>query len=185
VNYVSPGSKERAEKVASEIEAKGTKAIVCQADVSKLDQIPRIVEAALKISPSGKIDILIHKYVRYPVCVPLSRMYRRQLTRPLTKCCARKRSQPGRHDGRLLHSPFRCQCQGSHLLDQSGGASHRKRWPHRLYFIRRGPSWSRGADSVRCNQGCERGAGASVGEGIWPVSRNHSQQCEPWTDRNG
>ncbi|KAL6886782.1 putative short-chain dehydrogenase [Trichoderma evansii] len=60
VNYVSPGSKERAEKVASEIEANGTKAIVCQADMSQLDQIPRIVDAALKISPSGKIDILIH-----------------------------------------------------------------------------------------------------------------------------
>ena len=61
VNYVSPGSKERAEKVASEVEANGSKSIVVQADVSKLDQIPKIVDAALKISPSGKIDILIHK----------------------------------------------------------------------------------------------------------------------------
>lgn len=63
VNHVSPGSRERAEKVAQEIEANGTKAIVVHADVSKTDEIPRIVEAAKKISPSGKIDILIHKCV--------------------------------------------------------------------------------------------------------------------------
>ncbi|KAJ2989392.1 hypothetical protein NUW58_g3493 [Xylaria curta] len=63
VNHVSASSRERAEKVAKEIEANGTKAIVCQADVSKLDEIPKLVEAALKISTTGKIDILIHKYV--------------------------------------------------------------------------------------------------------------------------
>lgn len=63
VNYVSEGSKERAEKVAKEIEGNGTKAIVCRADVSKLEEIPKLVEAALKISRTGKIDILIHKYV--------------------------------------------------------------------------------------------------------------------------
>lgn len=61
VNYVSESSRERAEKVAKEIEGNGTKAIVCRADVSKLAEIPKLVEAALKISPTGKIDILIHK----------------------------------------------------------------------------------------------------------------------------
>lgn len=61
VNHVSPGSRERAEKVAKEIEANGTKAIVVQADVSKTEEIPRIVEAAKKISQTGKIEILIHK----------------------------------------------------------------------------------------------------------------------------
>lgn len=61
VNYVSPGSKERAEKVAKDIEANGTKSIVTQANVSQINEIPKLIEAALKISPSGKIDILIHK----------------------------------------------------------------------------------------------------------------------------
>ncbi|KAJ3562131.1 hypothetical protein NPX13_g8681 [Xylaria arbuscula] len=62
VNYVSEGSRERAEKVAKEIEANGTKAVVTQADVSKLDEIPKLVDAALKLSSTGKIDILIHNH---------------------------------------------------------------------------------------------------------------------------
>jgi NAD(P)-dependent dehydrogenase (short-subunit alcohol dehydrogenase family) len=61
VNYVSPGSRERAEKVAAQIEENGTKAIVCHADVSKINESKKLVEAALKISTTGKIDILIHK----------------------------------------------------------------------------------------------------------------------------
>lgn len=61
MNHVSAGSKERAEKVAKEIESNGTKAVVCQADVSKLDEIPKLVDAALKLSETGKIEILIHK----------------------------------------------------------------------------------------------------------------------------
>jgi 3-oxoacyl-[acyl-carrier protein] reductase len=61
VNYVSDGSRERAEKVAKEIEANGTKAIVVQADVSKTAEIPKLIDAALKISSTGKIEILIHK----------------------------------------------------------------------------------------------------------------------------
>lgn len=62
VNYVSAGSAKRAQEVADQINNKiGTKAIVCQASVSDLGEIPRIVEAALKISETGKIDILIHK----------------------------------------------------------------------------------------------------------------------------
>lgn len=61
VNYVSDGSRERAEKVAKEVEASGSKAIVVKADVSKMEEIPKLVEAALKISTTGKIEILIHK----------------------------------------------------------------------------------------------------------------------------
>ncbi|EQB54356.1 hypothetical protein CGLO_05824 [Colletotrichum gloeosporioides Cg-14] len=60
VNYVSEGSRERAEKIVKTIEANGTKAALCQADVSKLADIPKIVDSALSISPTGKIDILIH-----------------------------------------------------------------------------------------------------------------------------
>lgn len=63
VNYVSEGSRERAEKVVKEIESNGTKAIISQADVSKLDEIPRLVDSALQISQTGKIEILIHKCV--------------------------------------------------------------------------------------------------------------------------
>lgn len=61
VNYVSDGSRERAEKVAKEVEASGSKAIVVKADVSKTEEIPKLVEAGLKISTTGKIEILIHK----------------------------------------------------------------------------------------------------------------------------
>ncbi|KAF5557605.1 short-chain dehydrogenase reductase SDR [Fusarium napiforme] len=60
VNYASDGSIERAEKVAREIEANGTKAIVVQADVSKTAKIPKLIDTALKISSTGKIEILIH-----------------------------------------------------------------------------------------------------------------------------
>lgn len=61
VNYVSDGSKERAEKVGKEVEASGAKAVIVKADVSKTEEIPKLVEAALKISTTGKIEILIHK----------------------------------------------------------------------------------------------------------------------------
>lgn len=61
VNHVSNGSKDRAEKVAKEVEASGSKAVVVKADVSKTEEIPKLVEAALKISTTGKIEILIHK----------------------------------------------------------------------------------------------------------------------------
>lgn len=62
VNYVSEGSKKRAQEVADEITKIGTKAVLCQASVSNLDEIPRLVNAALGISETGKIEILIHKY---------------------------------------------------------------------------------------------------------------------------
>lgn len=58
---MSAGSRERAEEVAKKIEANGTKASVCQADVTRLEEIPKLIEAALKLSTTGKIEILIHK----------------------------------------------------------------------------------------------------------------------------
>jgi 3-oxoacyl-[acyl-carrier protein] reductase len=61
VNYISEGSKDRAQEVVNLITKIGTKAILCQASVMKLDEIPRLIEAALKISETGKIEILIHK----------------------------------------------------------------------------------------------------------------------------
>ncbi|OQE18690.1 hypothetical protein PENSTE_c017G03972 [Penicillium steckii] len=60
VNYVSEGSKARAQEVVDEITKIGTKAILCHASVMKLEEIPRLVEAALKISETGKIEIIVH-----------------------------------------------------------------------------------------------------------------------------
>ncbi len=63
INYVSPGSEARAEEVAQQVRKAGTEAVVVRADLGKLDDIPKVVDAALQISQNGKIDILIHKYV--------------------------------------------------------------------------------------------------------------------------
>lgn len=63
MNYVSEGSKDRAQEVVNLITKIGTKAILSRASVMKLDEIPRLIEAALKISETGKIEILIHKHV--------------------------------------------------------------------------------------------------------------------------
>lgn len=64
VNYVTDGSAKRAQDVVNEINNQiGTKAILCRADVSKLEEIQLLVDAALKISETGQIDILIHKCV--------------------------------------------------------------------------------------------------------------------------
>lgn len=61
VNYVSPGSAKRAEEVAEKVKQAGAKSAVCKADLSNLDEIPTLVDAALKLSEDGKIDFLIHK----------------------------------------------------------------------------------------------------------------------------
>lgn len=62
VNYVSESSAKRAQDVVDEINNKiGTKAVLCKANVSELDQIPLLIDAATKLSKDGKIDILIHK----------------------------------------------------------------------------------------------------------------------------
>ncbi|RSL40680.1 hypothetical protein CEP53_013221 [Fusarium sp. AF-6] len=60
VNYVSDKSRERAEKVIKDIEAAGSKAILCQANVSDVDDLQKLVDAALKLSTTGKIEILVH-----------------------------------------------------------------------------------------------------------------------------
>lgn len=63
MNYVSAGSAQRAEEVAEKVRKAGAKAVVCKADLSNLDEIPKLVDAALGLSENGKIDILIHKSV--------------------------------------------------------------------------------------------------------------------------
>lgn len=61
VNYTSDKSKQRALDVVKKIEDSGSKAALCQASVSSMKDIPKIVESALQLSQSGKIEILIHK----------------------------------------------------------------------------------------------------------------------------
>ena len=61
VNYVSDQSRERAERVVRNIQAAGSKAILCQANVSDVNDLSKLVDAALTLSTTGKIEILIHK----------------------------------------------------------------------------------------------------------------------------
>lgn len=63
VNYVSGRSEERAQKVADRVREAGSKAKLCRASVSNLHEIERLVKAALEISGTGKIEILVHKSV--------------------------------------------------------------------------------------------------------------------------
>ncbi|KAJ5385885.1 NAD(P)-binding protein [Penicillium cosmopolitanum] len=60
VNYVSDGSKDRAQGIVDQITKIGTKAILCKASVMNLEEISRLIDAALKISETGKIEIIVH-----------------------------------------------------------------------------------------------------------------------------
>ncbi|CAG8010710.1 unnamed protein product [Penicillium salamii] len=60
VNYVSNGSRQAAADVVSKIEATGSKAVLCQASISVLDDIPKLVKTAVDFSVTGKIEILVH-----------------------------------------------------------------------------------------------------------------------------
>ncbi|KAK3186821.1 hypothetical protein K4F52_004567 [Lecanicillium sp. MT-2017a] len=60
VNYVSEKSRPRAADIAKKIEEAGAKARLCQASVAKMEDISQIIDAALQLSESGKIDILVH-----------------------------------------------------------------------------------------------------------------------------
>lgn len=60
VNYTSPRGFIAGGEVVKEIEAAGSKAALVQANIALLTDLNRLVEAALTLSDSGKIDILIH-----------------------------------------------------------------------------------------------------------------------------
>ncbi|GAM90466.1 hypothetical protein ANO11243_085100 [Dothideomycetidae sp. 11243] len=60
VNYVSDSSEKRGQEVVDQITKLGRKAILVKANVSNIDEIPRLIDGALKISETGKIEILIH-----------------------------------------------------------------------------------------------------------------------------
>lgn len=60
VNYTSPRGATAAESVIKEIDQVGSKATLVQADVSKISDLQKLVDAAVALSESGKIDLLIH-----------------------------------------------------------------------------------------------------------------------------
>ncbi|WKT53915.1 Short-chain dehydrogenase/reductase SDR [Fusarium oxysporum f. sp. vasinfectum] len=62
VNFTSTNSKQHAIDVVNKIEATGSRATLCQASVANVKEISQIVDTALQLSQTGKIDILIHKY---------------------------------------------------------------------------------------------------------------------------
>jgi 3-oxoacyl-[acyl-carrier protein] reductase len=62
VNYTNDKSEQRATEVVNKIEMAGSRATLCQASVASAKDIPKIVDAALRLSQTGKIDILIHKF---------------------------------------------------------------------------------------------------------------------------
>ena len=60
VNYTSKRGAEAAEKVIDSIQGSGGKAKLVQADVSKNTDLQSLVTAAVELSDTGKIDILVH-----------------------------------------------------------------------------------------------------------------------------
>ncbi|CAG9955866.1 unnamed protein product [Clonostachys rosea f. rosea IK726] len=65
VNFVSEASRERAESVAKSIKENGSNAVTCQANITNLGDIPKLINSALHLSQSGKIELLIHKLVSF------------------------------------------------------------------------------------------------------------------------
>jgi 3-oxoacyl-[acyl-carrier protein] reductase len=60
VNYTSPRGLIAGGEVVKQIEAAGSKAALVHANVALLSDLKKLVEAALTVSESGKIDILVH-----------------------------------------------------------------------------------------------------------------------------
>lgn len=66
VNYMTAGSRQRSDDLVKTINGYGVKAVAVkavavQADISKVSEIPKLVKAALDLSTTGKIEILVHK----------------------------------------------------------------------------------------------------------------------------
>lgn len=61
VNYMTELSRQRSEDLVKTIKDHGVKAVAVQADISKVPEIPKLVQAALDLSTTGKIEILVHK----------------------------------------------------------------------------------------------------------------------------
>lgn len=61
VNYMTERSRQRSEDLVKTINGYGVKAVTVQADISKVSEIPKLVRAALDLSTTGKIELLVHK----------------------------------------------------------------------------------------------------------------------------
>ena len=66
MNYTSERSGQKAQDVLKKVEENGVKGVLCRASVTSIEESKKIVDAALQLSGTGKIDILIHKYVPFP-----------------------------------------------------------------------------------------------------------------------
>lgn len=66
VNHVTASSRQRSEDLVKRIQGYGVNAMAVQADIGKAAECPKLIKAALSISETGKIEILIHKYVLNP-----------------------------------------------------------------------------------------------------------------------
>jgi 3-oxoacyl-[acyl-carrier protein] reductase len=71
VNYTSDNSRLQAFNVVKKIEAAGSRATLCQASVANTKEISKIVDTALQLSQTGKIEILVHKYGLLSYCLLL------------------------------------------------------------------------------------------------------------------
>lgn len=60
VNYTSERGAHAAEKVIESIRQHGSKASLVQANVAKVGDLGKLVDAAIELSEGGKIDILVH-----------------------------------------------------------------------------------------------------------------------------
>jgi len=60
VNYTSPRGQKAGAEVIKIIEDDGAKATLVQANVGIISELERLVEAALALSETGKLDILVH-----------------------------------------------------------------------------------------------------------------------------
>ena len=60
MNYTSPRGAVAGAEVVKEIEAAGSKAALVQANVALVPDLNKLVQAALTLTTSGKIDILVH-----------------------------------------------------------------------------------------------------------------------------
>lgn len=60
VNYTSPRGETAAAQVAKQIETCGSKVVVVQANMAVMGDLSKLVDGALALSQTGKIDILVH-----------------------------------------------------------------------------------------------------------------------------
>lgn len=104
VNYV--GAAARAEKVVKAIEDAGSRAVAVQADVSKPTEHEKLVTAALGISTTGKIEVIVHKSESPAPRPPPSLLQDAFADLLFLQCGAGRRGKPSRHHRRIFRQTF-------------------------------------------------------------------------------